>query len=103
MAADAAPPELAGTWRTDRDDRLRLIFSGTSYTLASMVGSSQGDISVSGDEITFSNCNCPDPTCLDPGTYQWLIEENSLTLTPVDPADPCIGRRTRLAGVAYTR
>jgi hypothetical protein len=102
-AADAAPPDLEGTWRTDRDDRLTLTLRGTSYQLSSALGGSAGDISVDGDRITFSNCNCPDIACLEPGTYQWLIEGDSLTLTSVDPVDPCSGRRDRLAEVDYTR
>ena len=102
-ALDPAPSELEGTWQTVRSDGLNLTLEGTRYQLRSNLGGSSGDISVDGDRITFSNCDCADPSCQDPGTYVWLIEEDSLTLTSADPPDPCSGRRTRLAEVAFTR
>jgi hypothetical protein len=100
-AADAAPPELEGTWRTDlgNSDRVALTLRGTSYQISRGGNSGTGDISVEGDTIVFSGSSL----CDGVGTYQWSIEGEALTFTAGDAGDPCGGRRPVLDGVTYTR
>ena len=100
-AADAAPPELEGTWRTDlgNGDRVMLTLRGTSYGITRGGNSGSGDISVEGNTIVFSGSNL----CDGVGTYEWEIEDGSLTFTQEESGDPCGGRRPVLDGITYTR
>lgn len=100
-AADAAPPEMEGVWRTDlgNNDRVQLNLRGNDYIITRGPNSGSGDISVDGDLITFSGSTL----CNGVGTYQWTVEGDSLTFTADDSGDPCSGRRPVLDGVTYTR
>lgn len=100
-AADAAPPEMEGTWRTDlgNGDRVALTLRGTSYQISRGGNSGTGDISVDGDLIVFSGSSL----CDGVGTYQWSVEGESLTFTPTESGDPCSGRLPVLNGVTYSR
>lgn len=100
-AADAAPPEMEGVWRTDlgNNDRVQLNLRGNDYIITRGPNSGSGDISVDGDLITFSGSTL----CSGVGTYQWTVEGDSLTFTADDSGDPCSGRRPVLDGVTYTR
>lgn len=41
--------------------------------------------------------------CDGEGIYQWSVEGETLTLTALEPIDPCAQRRGALDGLSYTR
>jgi hypothetical protein len=57
-----------------------------------------GAISVTGDEITFSEGS----DCGDLGVYRWAVEGETLTLTPVGPGEACAGRAIVLRDGVFT-
>lgn len=97
---DQAPEELQGTWQAtiSTGERVILEFRASGYTVnrAGAVGS--GSISVDGDTITFSSARCE----LGTGSYQWAIEDGTLTFTPLEPRDPCDNRIIFLEDADYT-
>jgi hypothetical protein len=86
IAADAAPPELAGSWRRSIGGESYILgLAGNGYSVQVAGGSGAGRISVEGDRIQFSRSNrCPDGI----GLYTWSIEDGRLRFTEVEP-DPC--------------
>lgn len=87
-AADAAPPEIAGTWRRNVQGELVLLtLRDNGYRIQRGPASGAGRISVDGDAITFSGSNL----CDGAGTYAWAIEDERLKLTEIEE-DPCDGR-----------
>jgi hypothetical protein len=100
-AADAAPPELYGTWRSELPwgEGVFLSLTGTSYTLnAAEGGAANGAISVDGQRIRFYD-GYPQ---LGDGFYEWRVDGETLTFTELEPPDEVGGRRTALS-VAYSR
>lgn len=98
--ADAAPPELQGTWRTEiaSDDIVFLTLTVVGYGVNRGSNSASGETSIDGDEIRFFNGNI----CADEGVYSWAREGDSLTFTLTDEGDPCGGRRPILDGITYS-
>jgi hypothetical protein len=105
MAPGSAPPEMTGQWRTDLNtgdlqfDRVSVSFDGTGYSVSRGPNSAGGKILVEGDRITFSNAS----VCDGIGVYQWSVDGGTLTLTMLDPPDPCSGRSEIFDGVVYSR
>ena len=100
---DEAPAELQGSWRTTLDEDLgghsvTLQLLPTSYRITRAGNQATGSISVNGDQIEFFGSTL----CEGSGTYQWAIDGDRLTLTPVDD-DPCTGRSEVIIGYTYTR
>ena len=104
LAPDAAPVELSGVWRTNLGtgdqvlDNVSLTLSGNQYALQRGPNSATGSISVAGDTIAFFASSLCDGT----GTYRWVVEGETLTLTVIDP-DPCGNRSLVLDGITYDR
>ena len=100
-ADDSAPDELQGLWEatitTGEDVTLELRASGYTVNRGGAVGS--GSISVDGSQIVFSTTLCQ----LGKGPYEWSIEGETLTFTPLEPRDPCGNRIIFLEGASYTR
>lgn len=102
LAPDAAPEELAGTWKIDIGQGVtdRLTLRGNSYTWS--FGAS-GDISVNGDLIEFSNA-AAQGECPGSGTYRWQIEGDILTFTLLESGDDCSVRQAHFSeGKEYYR
>ncbi|HJU51367.1 MAG TPA: hypothetical protein VJ815_03480 [Acidimicrobiia bacterium] len=96
LAPDAAPPELAGTWKIDIGQGVtdRLTLRGNSYSWSFGAG---GRISVNGDIIEFSDAiNQAD--CPGSGRYRWEIEGDILTFTLLESGDDCNVRQSHFAG-----
>jgi hypothetical protein len=97
------PPHLAGHWAipwaggteylTLADSRFRFFFDhGARYA-------AHGQVSVSGDTITFYNSN----QCTGTGTYQWSRSGGGLTFVQVPgSSDPCPRAAILTSGV-WTR
>jgi len=96
-AADAAPPALAGTWYSELGgERLVLNLNGTTYAISVGNQSPGGQISVDGNQITFSGGPSPGD-----GFYEWTVEGETLTFTALEP-DPSSGRQGALE-LVFTR
>ena len=76
-----------------------LILAGTSFTFFynNPSGTAVGDVSVTGDTITFSNSNRSSGI----GIYQWSVRDGVLTFLPLN-SDPC-PRAQYLIGDTWTR
>jgi hypothetical protein len=96
LSPDAAPEELAGTWKVDEGQGVtnRLTLRGNSYSWDFGAG---GRISVEGDVIEFSNA-LDQLTCPGSGRYRWQIEGDTLTFTLLESGDDCSVRRAHFAG-----
>ena len=87
-SADAAPAEIAGTWRRNvRGEVVLLTLQDHGYRIQRGGDVGSGRISVDGDRITFSHSNL----CDGVGVYTWAIEDDRLRLTEIEE-DPCSGR-----------
>jgi hypothetical protein len=85
VAADAAPPELAGRWRRSVGGVLHILhLRNNGYSVQVTGDSGAGRISVEADRIRFSHSN----RCDGIGLYTWSIEDGRLRFTEVEP-DPC--------------
>jgi hypothetical protein len=95
------PAQLAGIWvdQLPGGNAEYLILAGTSFTFFYNNPSSTavGDISVTGDTITFSNSN----RCSGTGIYQWSVTDGVLTFVPLN-SDPCPRAQFLIAGT-WTR
>jgi hypothetical protein len=90
-APDAAPPDLAGTWRRNLAGvEILLTFQDTGYLIRRGGNMGSGTISVDGHQIVFSGS----ALCDGIGTYTWAIDEGRLRLTEVE--EPCTGRSDAL-------
>lgn len=90
-APDAAPPELAGTWRRNLAGvEILLTFQDTGYLIRRGGNMGSGAISVDGDQIAFSGSSL----CDGVGTYTWELDQGRLRLTEVE--EPCTGRSDAL-------
>ena len=99
LPADAAPPEMRGTWRAEitPDDVVFLTLNPVNYSVTRGSNSAGGQISVEGDLIRlFDGSACPDE-----GFYTWAREGDNLTFAGAEGGDPCGGRRPILDGVTY--
>jgi hypothetical protein len=96
--ADMAPEVLQGEWQTTNGDPATLTILRTSYQVRRGGGFGRGNISVDGQEIVFSGSEL----CEGSGTYEWQIEDGTLTFTPLDD-DPCGGRTAVLIDRVYER
>jgi hypothetical protein len=96
LAPDAAPEELAGTWKIDIGQGVtdRLTFRGNSYSWNFGAG---GRISVEGDVIVFSDA-IDQLACPGSGSYRWQVEGDILTLTLLEPGDDCSVRQAHFSG-----
>ena len=99
-APDAAPPELARTWRGEvaPGDSVALSLDGNSYRISRGMNAASGRIAAEGDIIRFSGSNL----CTEEGTYRWTIEGDILRFEITEAGDPCGGRREVLDGVIYS-
>ena len=104
---DAVPTELIGAWRSELDDpnvgRVCLSLGARNYSINFCAHpGGGGTASVTGDTITFVSSMtmaCPDGE----GVYRWQIEDDRLTFTELEPPDPCVDRRDKLAVGDFTR
>lgn len=103
---DVVPTEMIGTWRSESDDpvvgRTCLSLGARNYSI-NFCGypGGGGTASVTGDTITFvsSMTGCPEGE----GVYRWQIDDEHLTLTELEPPDPCVDRRNMLTVGDFTR
>jgi hypothetical protein len=102
-ATAQVPPQLAGQWGiswqggteylTLADSRFMFFFNSPGGIPA------MGDVSVSGDTITFYSSNY----CTGTGTYQWTLSNGGLTFVQVAGSnDPCL-REPILTSGTWTR
>jgi hypothetical protein len=88
-AANQVPGQLAGLWALplgngDYQDLLLADSRFEFFVNNPSGGFAFGDVSVSGDTITFYSSN----RCSGTGTYQWSVSNGGLTFVPLT-ADPC--------------
>lgn len=96
--ANAAPPDLRGSWRGQvNGEPVELLLLAGTYRINRGGGIGAGRIAVTGDTIEFSKSNI----CDGAGRYTWRIDGDTLALMPVEP-DACPGRADALVDVTYT-
>jgi hypothetical protein len=96
--ANAAPAELAGTWRRNLAGvEILLTLEDTGYLIRRGGNMGSGAISVDGDHIAFSGSSL----CDGVGTYAWEIDEGRLRLTEIE--EPCTGRSEALVRGTFGR
>jgi hypothetical protein len=97
LPADAAPPELLGTWANREDSaNLRLLIQPVAYRITRFGNSGSGALSVTGDVIRFSDSNI----CPGTGEYRWSLADGILTFDPIAP-DECPGRASGIEGISF--
>jgi hypothetical protein len=95
---EAAPRELQGTWTGDvNGTRVDLTITDSTYRIRRGSNTAMGRIAVRGERARFFGSSL----CSGDGTYNWRVDGESLTLTPVAP-DACPGRADAIVDVAYT-
>jgi hypothetical protein len=99
VIANAAPPELAGVWRTTEGERISLSFVADRYTIARGPGSARGKLAVRDTEIELFGSDL----CVGSGFYAWQVASGILTLVPTGDPDPCANRLDAVANRSFTK
>lgn len=92
------PHELAGTWRRSVAGVTVDLSLQVGYAIQRGAGRGSGRVTVDGDRIEFFASSL----CEGTGTYTWLVEDDTLTLTMVG-TDPCTGRSEVLVPGSFKR
>jgi hypothetical protein len=94
------PEELLGDWESQKgtDPVVLTFLESGQYRVRRGYARGFGSMAADGKRLEFFG---GDP-CLDRGSYEWSIQEGTLTFIPVG-RDQCPGRAAVLDGLVYTR